>query len=233
MFYPLRRPQRFYRRLPARVVSLRRLSSAPTRYHGRRLLSAAPKRNRRRNGAGRENVDRGQTALRALIEHRHRAAVLRPAGNVVAHRDRPFLAVGDGVHALRRDPAGDKILAHGLRAAGAERDIVFARAALVGMTFDGEGVVIVVAEPLRLLVERRPRLLGQLRGIGFEEHAVADIDDEVLLAAGRGGAADEPSLLGLLLSAARDRERGDDKGREFGAAEDAHHVHSGASIVAS
>ena len=40
--------------------------------------------------------------------------------------------------------AGDEIVAHGLRAAGAERDVVFARAALVGVAFDGERVAAVV-----------------------------------------------------------------------------------------
>ncbi len=70
-------------------------------------------------------------------------------------------------------------------AAGAERKIVFARAALVGMAFDGEGIVVVAVEPLRLLVERRARLIGQIRGIGVEEDAIADIDGEILLAAGR------------------------------------------------
>ena len=45
-----------------------------------------------------------------------------------------------------------------------------------------------LAEPLRLLVERAARLRRQLGGIGLEEDAVADIDHEVLLAAGRRGA---------------------------------------------
>ena len=105
----------------------------------------------------------------------------------------------------RRDPARDQIFAHGLRAAGAERDVVFARAALVGMAFDGEGVAVVVVEPLRLLVERRARLIGQLGGIGFEEHAVADIDDEVLLAAGRRSRQPCRSLIGFLGAAPRSR----------------------------
>jgi hypothetical protein len=70
----------------------------------------------------------------------------------------------------------------------------------------------------------------KLRRIGVEEHAIADVDDEVLLAAGRR--AGHGSLIGLL-GAARDRERAKHDGCEFGAADDAHHVHSGASIVPS
>ena len=94
-----------------------------------------------------------------------------------------------------RDAARGQIFAHGLRPARAERDVVFAGAALVGVALDGEGVAVIVAEPLRLLVERSAGLLGELRGIGLEEHAVADIDDEILLAAGgRGRAA---GLVGL------------------------------------
>src|SRR6202041_455207 len=81
---------------------------------------------------------RADADLRALIKHRHGAAVLRPARDVVTHRYRPFLAVGDGVHALRHHAARDEIRLHGLRAPGAERDIVFACAAFVGVTFDGE-----------------------------------------------------------------------------------------------
>jgi hypothetical protein len=38
-------------------------------------------------------------------------------------------------------------------------------------------------------------------------------------------------LIDLLLGAAGDRQSGQDDGREFGAADDAHDVHSGASIA--
>src|SRR5262244_3938025 len=88
------------------------------------------------------------------VEHRDGAAVLRPAGDVVAHRDRALLAVGDRPYAVGIDAARDQVVAGHLGAAGAERDVVLARAALVGMTFDGEGVLVVVLQPLRLLVER-------------------------------------------------------------------------------
>ena len=39
----------------------------------------------------------------AAVEHGLRAAILRPAGDVVAHCDRPLLAVGDGAHSRRID----------------------------------------------------------------------------------------------------------------------------------
>src|SRR3984893_3879626 len=123
----------------------------------------------------------------ARIQHGDRAAVLRPAGDVVADRNRPFLAVGNRAHARAVDAAGDQIIARDLRAAGAGRDVVFARAALVGVTFDGEGITVVLAEPLRLLVEGGTRLRSELGRIGFEEDAVAHVHDEILRRAGHGG----------------------------------------------
>src|SRR5689334_151977 len=87
------------------------------------------------------------------IEDADGAAVLRPARDVVAHRDRPFLAVRYGPHAVRLDAARDQIIVHRLGAPGAERDVVFARAALVGMALDHEIVLRIGAQPLRLLVE--------------------------------------------------------------------------------
>src|SRR5262245_25848375 len=107
--------------------------------------------------------DRKRRGSAAGVEHRDGAAVLRPARDVVAPRDRPFLAVRDGPHAVAVDATRHQVLADRLGAAGAERDVVLARPALVGVTFDGERVLAVVLEPLRLLVERGARLRRQLR----------------------------------------------------------------------
>ena len=104
--------------------------------------------------------------LRGGAENRHSAAVLRPARNVVADRDRAFLAVGDRAHTAGLDSARREIVAHGLGAASAQGDVVFARAALVGMPFDREGVVAVLLQPLRLLVERAARRPREFGGIG-------------------------------------------------------------------
>src|SRR6478672_8540728 len=79
--------------------------------------------------------------------------------------------------------ARGKIVTHRLRAPSSERDVVLARAALVGVTFDQKCVLRIAAQPLRLPFERAERLLRELCGIGLEEHAVADVDDEILLAA--------------------------------------------------
>src|SRR5438105_2276046 len=80
---------------------------------------------------------------RARVEHGDRPPVLRPAGNIVAYRDRTFLAVGDRAHPVGIDAACGEIIMHGLGAPGAERDIVFPGSALVGMALDGEAVAIV------------------------------------------------------------------------------------------
>src|SRR4029079_10977588 len=107
------------------------------------------------------------------------------------------LAVGNRTHAAGLDAARCEIVADCLRAGGAERDVVFARAALVGVAFDREGVVAVLLQPLRLLVERGARGRREFGGIGFEEDAVADVDDEILLAAWRGDASRSKRIIGL------------------------------------
>ena len=59
----------------------------------------------------------------------------------------------DAVDALRHQEVAGR-----LGTAGAERDVVLARAALVGMAFDGDGVAGIGLQPLRLLGEDRLRL---------------------------------------------------------------------------
>jgi hypothetical protein len=51
------------------------------------------------------------------------------------------------------------------------------------VALDRECVAIVLRKPLRLLVECGACLRGQVALIALEEDAIADIDDEVLLAA--------------------------------------------------
>src|ERR1700704_5315050 len=168
------------------------------------------------------------------IEHGHDAAVLRPARNIIAYRDRTLLAVGDRAHALRRDAARDQIVAHRWRAPSAERDVVFARTAFVGVALHVEGVLTVGLQPLRLLLQRRDRLRRELRGIGFEEDAIADIDHEVLLAAGRRIAGPGQAwIVGSVRACGGGQRQGEDDD-ELRGADDTHNIrHSGASIVAS
>src|SRR5215475_13618132 len=97
-------------------------------------------------GAG--NSNRLTRSLRACVQHRDRAAVLRPAGDVVADRDRTFLAVGDRAHAARINAMPLRVGAHRLGAPGTERDVVFAGAAFIRVTFDGEAVARIGLQPL-------------------------------------------------------------------------------------
>src|ERR1700712_57870 len=73
----------------------------------------------------------------AGVQHGDGAAVLRPAGDVVTHRDRTLLAVGDRAHPVRIDAARGEIAAHRLGTPRTERDVVFAGAALVRVPLAG------------------------------------------------------------------------------------------------
>jgi hypothetical protein len=101
------------------------------------------------------------------------------------------------------------------------------------MAFDGEGVLIVDLQPLRLLLQRGDRLRREFGRIGLEEHPIADIDHEILLAAGRRAAA------GLrIVRSVRASGRGKGQSQKPGKlcrADDAHDDirHSAASMVAS
>src|SRR5512135_1595875 len=87
------------------------------------------------------------------IQHRLRATVLRPAGDVVTHRDRPFLAVGDGPHPGSADAMRGQIRLYRGRTARTERDVVLPRAALVGVAFDRHRVLRILIEPNGLLAQ--------------------------------------------------------------------------------
>ena len=69
------------------------------------------------------------------------------------------------------------------------------------MTLDGEIISGVLGQPARLLVERRLRGRTQFAEIAVEENAVADIDCEILRAAGGCGAGSS-ALWSVLFGAA-------------------------------
>src|SRR6185503_2184472 len=77
----------------------------------------------------------------AAVEHGLGAAILRPAGNVVAHRHRALLAVGNRADALGIDAVLGQEVAHRLGAPRTQSDVVLAGAALVGVALDGDGVL--------------------------------------------------------------------------------------------
>src|SRR4029077_4348349 len=76
------------------------------------------------------------------------AAVLLPAGFVVVGAEGLFLAEADGAHAIGRDAQGDEILLHRAGAAIAEREVVFRRAALVAMAFNGYANLRIIAQEI-------------------------------------------------------------------------------------
>src|SRR3989304_3887621 len=87
----------------------------------------------------RRHVHRGlgrRSRARLAVEHGDRAAVLRPAGKVVAGRNPALAPVGDEFHALRGHALVDEIVAHRLGAAIAERHVLRLVALFVRMPFD-------------------------------------------------------------------------------------------------
>ncbi len=100
------------------------------------------------------------------------------------------------------------------------------------MAFNGEGVVAVLLEPLRLLIERGARLHRELGRIRLKEHAVADIDDKVLLTAWRGHAGCCKRVGRLVLGAGAKRQPRDQLGHESCTVDDTRHrSHPGASFL--
>src|SRR5260370_19622987 len=82
-----------------------------------------PKQTRRPKAPAMRFFERGN-ASGAGVQHRDSAAVLRPARDVVAHRDRTFLAVGDGPHPRGIDAARRQEGPNRLGTAGAQRQVV-------------------------------------------------------------------------------------------------------------
>src|SRR4051812_2657576 len=75
------------------------------------------------------------------------AAILCPAAFVGLGADRAFLAVGNGFDPSGRDALAHQKLLHGIGAAGAQRQVVFAGAAFVGMTFNRDANRRILGEP--------------------------------------------------------------------------------------
>ncbi len=90
---------------------------------------------------------------------------------------------------------------HPLGAALAKREIVFARAPLVGVTFDGEAIFVVLIKPRRLLVERRLGSRGEIGLISVEENTVADGLIEFLHADGIRRAIASGEVVGVVVRA--------------------------------
>src|SRR6185312_12255422 len=88
-----------------------------------------------------------RASARALGDRSVGVAVLGPRLFVVAGIDRLLLAVGDRRDPARRDPVRHQEFAHSVGAAGAEREVVLAGAALVGVAFDPDAHCRIAAQP--------------------------------------------------------------------------------------
>src|ERR1700761_2359946 len=101
------------------------------------------------------------------------------------------------------------------------------------MTFDGEAVARIGLQPLHLLFQRGDRLRRQIGLVALEENAVADIDDEVLLAARNSRACHcigTDALVGASAHGERDREH---RGQLQSLEDTLLMFHSGASTLTS
>src|SRR5262249_32327727 len=113
---------------------------------------------------------------------------------VMPFHGRPLLAVGDGLQPVPVDAERDEIVLHGIGAPLAQREVVFARAALVAVTFDRDAILRVLLQPCGLLLQRVLRIRANLVAVVVEEDPIADAHLELLwrsrcrLAGGRAGA---------------------------------------------
>src|SRR5690606_9417782 len=175
-------------------------ASSRARDFGQILLMAAQQK---RQHCGclfwmRETLPSGGQSASGACQRRDGTAVLRPTGNVVANGDRTFLAVGDRLDAVGSHTQRSQIVAGGGGAPGTEREVVFARAAFVRMTFDDDLVLRVLVEPLRLTGQCLLRVCADRRRVGVEEDAVADIDGEVLCGPWRRGTGAKAKIGGAV-----------------------------------
>jgi hypothetical protein len=97
-------------------------------------------------------------------------AVLGPRRLARALRDRDLLAEGDGVELGLHAEVGE-VLADGVGAARAERDVVGRRAALVAVPLDEERLRVATGEALRVVAEPLHRRLVELGGVEGEPDA--------------------------------------------------------------
>src|SRR5689334_22612242 len=92
-----------------------------------------------RGDAGVGSIGLPRTERSLLVDRGHATTVLRPAGLVGVGADRALLAVGDRADARLVDAQRGQVVRHRVGATLAEREVVLAGAALVAMTFDGDG----------------------------------------------------------------------------------------------
>src|SRR5208282_3838839 len=103
-----------------------------------------------------------------LLNDKVVAPVLRPAGFVVLVAQRQLFAIADRRHAAGVDAQRLEVILGGLRALGAERNIVFLGAALVAVPFDLHVGLRMVRKPGRVRFQDRTVLLLDVVGVVAE-----------------------------------------------------------------
>ena len=111
--------------------------------------------------------------LRTAGDDSDGAAILRPALLGIAQRRRTFLAIGNRRNPRALDALSDQELSGRGGAAGGERDVVFARAAFVGVALDLYGDGRILLQPGGLAAQRFLGFRRQRRLVLKEENPVA------------------------------------------------------------
>src|SRR5689334_9255469 len=122
------------------------------------------------------------SGTRAARDSGYAAAILRPAILGRLRADRVFLAVGDRFHARGRDAQADQKLLHGIGSAGTEREIVFARAALVAVAFDRDANRGIFLQPGCLTLQRGFVVVLDIVLVESEMDRVPDIHAQIFRA---------------------------------------------------
>ena len=91
-----------------------------------------------------------------------------------------LFAVAHGANPVGIDAERHQVVLDRIRPLLAERQIVFARAAFVGMPGDRDRNDGKPLEPFRLPLEHVSRLRRKIESVEFEEHPIADLALEVL-----------------------------------------------------
>src|SRR5690606_4687575 len=99
----------------------------------------------------------------------NRAPVLAPGSFVMTERYRAFLAVGDRRQTVRGNAEGDQVVLDGSSTALAEGEVVFARAALIAVTFDLKRDSGVGVQPCGLALQRSAGFISQVIFVKGEE----------------------------------------------------------------
>src|SRR6185312_3999978 len=108
----------------------------------------------------------------ALLEHQYGPPVLRPDLLTGSDHRRPLPAVAHRLHARGIDAEGGEVAHHHAGPLFAERQVVFARAALVAMSLDHETALRLLLYLCRQCIQGSAGIRPQLGRIILEEDAV-------------------------------------------------------------